>query len=46
MPPKHPASDYFSAVLEGTVSLRVPGASPAGALAATVEGIFLHVIAG
>jgi hypothetical protein len=32
--------------LEGAVSLRVPGASPAGAIAATAEGIFLQVIAG
>jgi hypothetical protein len=32
--------------LEGAVSLRAPGGSPAGALAATAEGIFLHVIVG
>ncbi len=32
--------------LEGAVSLRVPGASPAGAIAATAEGIFLQVTAG
>ena len=32
--------------LEGAVSLRAPGASHSGALAATAEGFFLQVLAG